>query len=123
MEGRQPTWITLALGSFIAIVFFFVLFRLAYDADWMRGLDRELSLSFEFDLGQLILGILGGVAALWAAKTFATSTGKAGPEATPPGEPRLKPDPDNAAEVLFAADSYDDKFMTLFRLLRNREQG
>ena len=120
MEGRQPTWITLALGSFVAIVFFFVLFRLAYDADWMRGLDRELSLNFEFDLGQLILGILGGVAALWAAKTFATSTGKAGPEATPPGEPRLKPG--NQAEELFAKDSYDDKFMALFRLL-NKEQG
>jgi len=92
MEDRRVEAIFLALGTMVAALFFVIVYFLATDANYLPALARAGNLNFDFDAGELIFGVLGGGAALWAARTFATWTRASKPP--PETAPSMPPPPD-----------------------------
>lgn len=116
-DERPPLWAVVAATLVTAAILWFGV-NLAFDPTFLPHLQTSAQIGIELSIGELILGVLGGAAALWAAATYAGSrrnrragaAGDAASEAT-------------TAELdAFRSDDPDAMLVEIYRRVRSIER-
>jgi hypothetical protein len=124
VRSVSASTIYMVLGLVVIGLFFGLIYLLANDEEFMPGLARTGNLNFDFNAGELIFGVLGGGAAVWAAKTFARWSRRDGspPQSTAPQPRRPTAGGDEPEAAKSGDDPLDEINAKLARIQRQLDE-